>query len=425
MDNLAGLRGRADRFALDLHGALRAELPPEQRVVLAPDCPRPADLAGRMPTLSVELAFFEDGGAVSCVATAREFRTGQILAIRRVAVATEAAEAVRQANDLARLLLDETWRTLVTQTSDGVPLPVLMHLASPRPWDDHGSLADGDRHLRKLEKHHQNRDMAAWKENEARLRGLMQSSPNDAPLKVMYATHIHSKYVLLGHTLFAAGIDDRVRDEDDIEALVLAALPHVQSQPDYAIMAAKLLHFLDRGYHELARDVAEEAYGSSVSAAGSLAIIGQLRAFAGEIEAALRCVNQALNLIERGSRAHLYTLTIKMQALRAAADFDGLNEAKQELYGVSAAAMFFYEAMFANPDKLPLRAKAATLMLSRGRAAALLKMNNYVSARLFRDPEHRANAILTPLTLVIRRFGKSAVPAEVAATHPGLLDRLS
>lgn len=426
MDNLAGMRGRAERFASDLHGALRAELPPEQRVVLAPDCPRPAHFVDKMPTVSVELAFFEEGGAVNCVATAREFRTGRILAIRRVAVPTdEAAEALRSASGLARLLLDETWRTLVTQTADGVPLPVLMHLASPRPWDGHGSLADSDRHLRTREKHHENRNMAAWKENEARLRGLMLSSPNDAALKIIYATHMHSKYVLLGHTLFAAGIDDRARDEDDIEALVLAALPHVQSQPEYAIMAAKLLHFLDRGYCELAYDLAEEAYGSSVSAAGSLAIIGQLRAFAGEIEAALRCIDQALNLVERGSRAHLYALTIKMQALRAAADFEGLNEAKRDFYGVSAAAMFFYEAMFANPDKLPLRAKAATLMLSRGRAAALLKMNNYVSARLFRDPEHRTNAILTPLTLFVRRFGKSAVPAEVAATHPGLLDRLT
>ena len=89
------------------------------------------------------------------------------------------------------------------------------------------------------------------------------------------------------------GIDDRGRDEDDIESLVLAALPHVQSRPEYAIMAAKLLHFLDRGYYRLARDLAEEAYGSSVSAAGSLAIIGQLRAFAGETEAALRCIDQA------------------------------------------------------------------------------------------------------------------------------------
>jgi hypothetical protein len=424
LDNLAGGRGPAERFAADLQASLRSELPPGQRVALAPDCPPASGFADAMPTFSVELTFFEERGAANCVATAREFRSGRILAIHRVAVPQdEPAEAMRSAAELAGLLLNGMWRVLATQTEAGVPLPVLMHLASGQADHEHGSLADSDGRLSKLEALHESRYVAAWKENEARLRGLLEASPDDPALKIMYATQIHSKYVSFGHVLFQNGIDDRARDEDDIEALVLAALPHVQSQPEYAIMAAKLLHFLGRGYEGLARELAEEAYHSSVSAAGSLAIIGQLRAFAGETEAALRCIDQALNLVARGSKAHLYTLTIKMQALRAVADFDRLGEAKRELYGVSGAAMFFYEPMFADPDRLSIRAKAVVMMLSRRKAAALLQMNNYVSARLFREPEHRANAILTPLTLVVRRFGRAAVPDEIAATHPGLLDR--
>lgn len=426
LDNLAGSRDLAERFAADLHGSLRSELLPEQRVVLAPDCPPATDFTDKAPTLSIELTFFEECGVVNCVATAREFRSGRILAAHRVAVPGDRLiDAMRSAAEAARLLLDGTWRVLATQTEAGVPLPVLMHLASTQLDHAHGSLADSDRRLVKLEALHENRYVAAWKENEARLRGLLKASPDDAALKIVYATQIHSKYISFGHILFQKGIDDRAQDEDAIESLVLAALPHVQSQPEYAIMAAKLLHFLDRGYYELARNLAEEAYGASVSAAGSLSAIGQLRAFAGETEAALRCIDQALNLVTRGSKAHLYILTLKMQALRAVADFDGLRDAKRELYSVSAASMFFYEPMFANPDKLSVRAKAVMMMLSRERAAALLKMNNYVSARLFRAPEHRANSILTPLALVVRRFGKAAVPEEVVATHPGLLDRLA
>jgi hypothetical protein len=426
LDNLAGSRSLAERFASDLHACLRSELPPEQRVVLAPDCPSATGFAGRMPALSVELTFFEERGVVNCVATARQFRSGRILAIHRVAAQRDGpAEARRSAAGVARLLLDETWRLLATQTETGVPLPVLMGLAATRPDHELGSLTDSDRHLRKLEALHESRAMAAWKESEERLLRLRKADPGDAVLTIMYATQIHAKYISFGHALFQAGIDDRGPDEDDIEALVLAALPQVQSQPEYAIMAAKLLHFLDRGYDELARDLAEEAYGSSVSAAGSLAIIGQLRAFAGETAAALRCIDQALNLVARGSKAHLYTLTLKMQALRAVADFDCLRDAKREFYGVSAAAMFFYESMVANPDKLSIRARAVVMMLSRDRAAALLMMNNYVSARLFSDPKHRANSILTPLTLVVRRFGKAAVPDEVAAAYPGLLDRFA
>ena len=426
LDNLAAGRDLAERFAADLHATLKSELSPDQRVVLAPDCPPPNEFRDRMPTLSVELTFFEDGAAVHCVATAREFRTLRILSIYRLAVPGDGPVAALQAAaGLARRLLDGTWRMLATQTDAGVPLPVLMHLASTQPEHEHGSLVDSDSRLQELEALHESRYIAAWKENEARLRGLLAANPDDAALKVMYATQIHSKYVSFGHVLFQNGIDERARDEADIESLVLAALPHVQTHPEYAIMAAKLLHFLDRGYDGLARELAEAAYRASVSAAGSLAIIGQLRAFAGETDAALRCLDQALNLVTRGSKAHLYTLTIKMQALRAVADFERLGAAKRELYGVSGAAMIFYEPLFANPDKLSIRAQAVVMMLSREKAAALLRMNNYVSARLFHDPLHRANAILTPLTLVVRRFGPAAVPAEIAATHPGLLDRFA
>lgn len=424
LDNLADSRGLAERFAADLLGSLRADLPPEQRAVLLPDCPPAAEFRDRVPTLSIGLTFFDESGVVNCVATAREFRSGRILAIHRVALpAGQPADAVRSAAELARQLLERIWRMLAAETGTDIPLPVLMHLASAQPDHEHGTLADNDQRLQKLEAIHTARYVAAWKENEERLRGLLKDNPEDAALKIMYATQIHSKYVSFGHVLFQNGIDDRAQDEDDIESLVLAALPHVQSQPEYAIMAAKLLHFLDRGYASLARDLAEEAYKSTVSAAGSLSIVGQLRAFAGETEAALRCIDQALNLVERGSKAHLYTLTIKMQTLRAVADFEGLAEAKRQLYRVSGAALFFYEPMFADPDRLSIRAKAVVRLLAREKAAALLKMNNYVSARLFSDPEHRANSILTPLTLVVRRFGTAAVPDEVAATHPGLLDR--
>lgn len=425
--NLAGRGPDAENYASHLHAALRSELPQEKLVVLAPDCPPPAGFSDPAPVFSIELTFFEENRTINCVATARRFRSRQVLAVRRVALHDHDPLATIEATaSLAKSLLAEMWRAVATQTEDGVPVPVLMQLASVTPaGPGHGAAGDSDGQLREVVSRHERRIMSAWTENGTRLRRLLDARPDDAILRVMYATHLHSKYIHFGYTLFENGIDDRAADEDQIERLVIEALPQIQSHPEYAIMSAKLLHFLQRGYFDLARELSEQAYDASVSAAGSLAIIGQFRAFAGETEAALRCLDQALNLLAPGSPEYFYTLTLKLQALHAAGDFVRLQDAKRELYGHSVALMLLYEPLFTHPERLSFRAKAVMLALSERKAAGLLRWQNYVSARLFCTLEHRSNAILTLLTLVVRRFGKAAVPHEVIASHPGLLDRLA
>jgi len=52
-DNLGDKRSPAERFASDLYGALKSELPPEQKVVLAPDCPPAGEFGDKKPSLSV------------------------------------------------------------------------------------------------------------------------------------------------------------------------------------------------------------------------------------------------------------------------------------------------------------------------------------------------------------------------------------
>ena len=423
--NLGVAAPAAESFAAQLHAALSIELPPEKPVVLAPDCPPSADLPGTAPLLAVELSFFEESGAINCVATARQFRARRVLAVRRVVLPGDAADAKMMAMELATSLLSDIWRALATQTEDGIPVPVLMQLASAPPaMPGHGSAEDSDEQLQQVVSSHERRTLAAWTENGSRLRGLLEARPDDAILKVMYATHLHSKYVHFGYSLFQKGIDERAEDEDRIEALVREALPQIQSHPEYALMAAKLLHFVQRGYFDLARELSEQAYAASVSVAGSLAIIGQFRAFAGETEAALRCLDQALNLTAPGTPAHFYTMTLKLQALHAAGDFVRLQDAKRELYRQSVALSLFYEPLFAHPERLSFRARAIMLALSERKAAAILRWQNYVSARLFHSPVHRDNAIGTLLSLVVRRFGRAAVPGEIARTHPGLVDRL-
>ncbi len=62
------------------------------------------------------------------------------------------------------------------------------------------------------------------------------------------------------------------------------------------------------------------------------------------------------------------------------------------------------------------------LAITKTKATALLRFSCYVSSRHFVDPDHRANSIRTPLTLCVRRFGRSIIPPEVAALVPQLLD---
>lgn len=413
-------------FVSELGEALRAGLRPDQKVVVAPDFQQAGHLSTAMPRLSVELSFFADRGTINCVTTARDTPSGRILALSRISLPDNDPKAVKQlAGETATALLHNRWHAMVTETETGISLPVLMYLPSTGEEPDHGTPADSDNRLAVINTNLENQTIGAWQENEARLRDLMQDSPKDAGLKILCATHIHSKYVSFGHRLFATGVDDRVADEARIEELVLDALPEVQSKPEFAIMAAKLLHFVDRGYFDLARTLSEDALRVSVAPVGSLAIVGQLRAFAGETEAALACLEQAANLAPTGSKQHLYALTLKLQALRSIADFERLNTAKQELYSIARSAALFFELMMADPDNLSLRSRALTFTLSSRKAMALLQMSNYISARLFLHPDHKANSILTPLTLMVRRFGTANLPPEITEAHSGLVERLN
>ena len=424
LDNLGDLRPLAVRFSEALPPALKSCLADELNVVLLPDFPKADAFEGEPPKLSVDLTFFEEDGTVNCIAAAKEYQSDHILALHRVLLPPErddATEAARFVSDLARLLLDHAWRTMATRVEIGVPLPVAMFDAAPEPNLPDGNENDSDRRLREIISLQENRSAKVWRQNEARLRSLQEASPDDPLLKLMLAINLHSKYVSFGHLIFQEDDVDTTRDEDEIERLVLDALPYVQSQPEHAITAGKLLHFVDRGYFDLALALTEAAYRSSVSAATSLALIGQMRGFAGETQAALRALDQALNLVVPGSRAHMYTLIIKCQVLKAVGDFDQLKAVKHEIYAGSRATGMFLEPHLANPDRPSLRAKAVAMMISRDRARAMLMHMHYVGARLFLDRAQGANVLRSPLSVFTPKYGPTIIPDEIAKTYAGFL----
>jgi len=59
--------------------------------------------------------------------------------------------------------------------------------------------------------------------------------------------------------------------------------------------------------------------------------------------------------------------------------------------------------------------------INERQAKGMLIYSNYIHARYFDDPVHRANVLRPALMLFVRRFGNSVVADEVRTSAPGLL----
>jgi DNA-binding winged helix-turn-helix (wHTH) protein len=399
LDGIGDLAQCARRFAGAVFDAMKRELPEGKTAVFRPE-PAGSQPAGRQER--VELTFFVDALGLECILTARESANGAIHAIarRQITDPRNEARSRREAEEAAQGLLAQTWRTMIASQPDS-PLPVAMHDAAGLPVGSNGS----------------------WAANDQRLRHLIAEKPDDPVLKLFYATHLHSKYILLGWDLFLKGKATCREDEDRIEDLVLSALPDVIHDPTQAIMAAKLLYFLDRGYDDLATELAEDGLRSSTDIASCLAIVGQLRAFTGRTREAVGSLDQAAGLSRYGSEFHVYAMFMKCQALSAAGDWPALAAARAELFKVRPATMVL-EPIFADPIRPSFRSRALTMALTKARARALLMQLTYVSTRLFREQEMRENSIRGPLRLFIRRFGRDVVPERLGEMVPDVVESL-
>jgi len=235
------------------------------------------------------------------------------------------------------------------------------------------------------------------------------------------ATNLHSKYVLFGPKLFRENSANCEQDESEIERLVLESLEFAQTQPDYTILAAKLLYFVDRGYRDIAIELAETGYKNHTTVSSSLAVVGQLRMFLGQTDVAVSSLRQAVNLCEHGSMSQVYSLTLLCQAHLAAGNRDALDASRKDLNKLVPKGALFFDLIFSDPEKPTLSAKATAFLMSKTRARSHLMFAYYISARLFEKQEHRENILRTPLELFQRRYGRSVVPDPVAELVPKLL----
>ncbi len=373
-----------------------------RKVVFDADCPSPTSFGIDHPEIGIDLTFVSGETGLDCVFRATSFRSGKVLSIvrRRVAdTGTSLQDRAVAADLLADQIASEIWRSLAGQPAATETLAVQLHSATR-------SLTGAD---------------VTWQESTRRLRQVLVAQPDDHIAKLMLATALHTKYIQEGHVFLASGADPRPADEQEMEDLVTSALPAIQVDPSQAIMAAKLLYFLDRGYRRMAVELAETAYRASTAIAASLGIIGQMRSYVGQVEQGLACFDQALELTEPETQQWLYVLVMKAQVQRAAADREGLDHTLAQLYAARPALKAFLDHSHTCPDSPSPEALMVVQSVTEAQARGILLHGCYVNARLFQHEDQRENAIRTSVVMLTRRFGKSIVPDEVAALVPRLM----
>jgi len=401
LQSLAEFEETAGKLAGMLQADFQQNLRPDQKVAIVPAFASSQTHSG--PAISVQLSFFRDGTALECVVTARHCLSNRIIDVQRFPLKVGGdgvALLSEQARQITPRVVSTYWQNLTADGATAAPLPVAMHDAVRLP-------AHGD----------------SWDDTHRRLRAMKADGSDYPEFKMLWATHLHTKYIMKGPKLFRTGNATCAEDEAEIERLVLASLDFVQGRPEYAAMAAKLLYFVDRGYRDLALELATTAHRSNSGLVSSLAILGQLHSFTGKMDAAEEYLTQAEQLSERGSSHHIYALFMLCQAHMAVGARDKLAVTLKRMYRVRPATMLVFELFFTDPVSPSLRAKAMTLLLKRDQATAMLRQATYLSARLFENPRHRENALLTPVNLFVRRFGPDVVPDEAAIHLPQFRNR--
>lgn len=401
VENLAGTGASPAELARLLQADLREALRSDQSVAVAPDLTADQRVSG--PALSIQLGFFRDHAEVQCVATVRSGRGDRVIDVQRFALTQgpgRLATLSEQSRRIARQAVAAYWRDVISGAAAAKPLMVAINDAS-------------------LQRTHN----WSWSEADRRLRIMRQEQPDDPAIKIMWCAHLHAKYVKHGVKLFRTEAAACAGDEAEIERLVLETLDFAQHRPEYAATAAKLLYFVDQGYRDLALDLAWKAHRADASLTSTLATLGQLLGFTGDMEAAETYLRQAVELSDARSTEQIYALYMLTQAHMAAGDRDKQAAALKRMYRMFPALAAVFDLYFTDAVTPSLRARAMTFMMKRAQATAMLRNAAYLSARLYADPRHRENALLTPANLFVKRFGPSVVPDEAAMHLPGLVRR--
>lgn len=221
LDHIGDMGANALAFATAFHGAFAKCFSKDLSVAFESDCPKYANLGNEAPKIGIELSFLTQKDQLECVIRGVSILSGRTLFAGRHIIASSDDNLTCRPEDLAKDASDKIWSSQALEPDDAVPLSASMINA--------GTTFTG------LKGH--------WKDNDKVLRKAIADDPDNSRAKIMLATNLHTKYLQDGVEIFMSGNDPRQQDVDEIEQLVLAALPHLNDAPSFQLVTAKLLFF--------------------------------------------------------------------------------------------------------------------------------------------------------------------------------------
>ncbi|PWG64376.1 winged helix-turn-helix domain-containing protein [Spiribacter halobius] len=377
-------------------------------VAIDPDCPEADAFPGTPPHYTVGLHFvIGHDGRLDCTAMLRDFPRRRLLANRRLTVAADAHAAPEApCAELARSLLDGLWFSMnytrrYPPAADDEPLALRLHGTARELAADWAT---------------------SWREAERRLRTWLAASPEDPEAALMLATTLHTKYVLQGPELLAAG-DPRPADEAEMQALTEAALPHVQGSDLFVLAGARILHFACPEARDRAVRLAEEVFENGTALGAAYGTLGQLRLAEGQVAEAVALFDRALEMARPRSRYRSVLLMLKCRALVAAGEEAQARTVAGLLYGCDAQARALLPLLYAADDSIDCSAELELVLarLDAPRARGALLAHHYLAARLLPRRIQRQRLMDRPARLLTAHFGPAILPGEVLPDIPAKL----
>ncbi|MEQ3748135.1 MAG: winged helix-turn-helix domain-containing protein [Celeribacter sp.] len=256
-----------------------------------------------------------------------------------------------------------------------------------------------------------------WRENETRLRALLERDPDSARAQLLLATALHTKYVVNGIEVLSTS-DPRAQDMAEMRTLVRQALPGLHDNPIQTMTAAKILWFCDTDARPEAFAIAARAFDEATAFGSACALMGQMHMWNGDADRGLAYFRKATGFTGPGGPFQIYNLVMICQALAVRGGMrDGEEELIRDLFTRDPRNLVLFSLYYAPPADLDPPEPLGRFIeeMTPVQISALLRNVTFASVRLFNDPTHRRRLLARPYNLIVARHGSTHVPPEVEA----------